>query len=160
MTTLQVSRAIDLLALAFALGATAWFFFVQSPVLLKAMGRDKFVPLQMRLVVVLFKALTVALALAFLASFGHSEPLSHSVCSAGLALAAGLFNRFVILPKAMRAGGQSRAEIKGRDHEGTTAAFVSDGAGDRTKVLHRLVVVFVVVMTLGLVVHGFLLTAA
>lgn len=157
MTTLQVARAIDFLALAFALGATAWFFFVQSAVLMKAMGRDKFVPLQMRLVIVLFKALTVALALVFIASFGYSDPLSHSVCSASLALAAVLFNRFVILPRALRAGGQS---LKGKDGEGSTAGFVSDGAGGRAKVLHRLVVVFVLVMTVGMVVHGFLLTGA
>ena len=71
----QIARAIDLSALAFVFGATAWFFFVQSPVLLKKLGREQFVPIQMRLIAILFKTLTISNFIMFGASAGHS-PLS------------------------------------------------------------------------------------
>lgn len=48
MDLVQIARLIDLLALAFVVGSTSWFFFVQSPGLLARMGREAFVPLQMR----------------------------------------------------------------------------------------------------------------
>ncbi len=72
MNILQIARTIDFFALAFVFGATAWFFFVQSPVLLKKLGREQFVPIQMRLTVVLFRTLIVFLFIMFGASSVHS----------------------------------------------------------------------------------------
>ena len=160
MNFLQIARVIDLLALAFILGATAWFFFIQSPTLLKMMGREKFVPVQVRLTHVLFKSLTVFLLLMLVASVGHSSLPSVASCSAVIALAAGLLNRFVVLPRAFRAGGQSRVEIKGKDQEASAASFASEGTGQRTRVLHRLVVLLVLLMVAGVVTHGIRLLAA
>lgn len=150
----QIARAIDLFALAFVFGATTWFFFVQSPVLLKRLGREKFVPIQMQLTVVLFRALSVLLLIMFVAAAGHSPFGSATALAAGIALVAGLINQFVVVPRALKAGGQGRREIKGKDSEGSTASFASEGAGARTQWLHRLVVVFVVIMLGGVVVHG------
>ena len=159
MYMMQIARAIDLFALAFVFGATGWFFFVQSPVLLKTLGREQFVPIQMRLTVVLFKALNVSLFVMLVASVGHSPLGSSSTIAAGTALIAGLINKFYVLPKALKAGGKSRMDIRGKDNEGSTGNFASEGVGNRTKLLHRLVVLFVVIMLCGVVVHGIRLLA-
>ena len=155
MNTLQIVRVIDLFALAFVFGATAWFFFVQSPVLLKKLGREQFVPIQMRLTIVLFKTLTLLLIVMFGASVGHSQLSSYTTIAAGIALVAVLINKFVVLPRALKAGGQGRTDIKGKDSEGSTANFAAEGVGNRTKLLHRFVVLFVLIMLGGVVVHAF-----
>lgn len=151
---MNVLEILDLLAFAFVFGATAWFFFVQSPVLLERMGREQFVPLQMRLTVVLFRVLTVTLLLMLGLTALHSRLGSTAMITAAIAAAGGLINKFVVVPRALRAGGRSRKEIAGKDHEGTTTGFASRGAGDATKLFHRLVVVFVVVMLAGSVGHA------
>jgi hypothetical protein len=154
MNIAPIAQVIDLFAMSFVLGATAWFFFVQSPVLLKKLGREKFVPLQMRLTVVLFKVLTAAL-LIMLGATALANPIAAPITiAAGVALLGGLINQFVVVPRALRAGGQSRKDIKGKDHEGSTPSFASEGAGNKTKWMHRLVVLFVVVMLGGIFTHG------
>ncbi len=153
MDLVQIARHIDLFASATVIGATAWFFFVQSPVMLGRTGRESFVPLQMRLTIVLFKTLQALLLAAAAAAAMHSPLGSWVVVTAGIGLLGGLINQHIIVPRALRAGGRSRKDIKGKDHEGTTAGFASHGAGERTKSLHRLVVVFVVVMLAGTGMH-------
>ncbi len=154
MSIIQIAKITDLFAMAFVFGATAWFFFVQSPVLLKKLGREQFVPIQMRLTVALFKTLIVFLLLMFASSMIHSSFGSSTTLAAGVALVGGLINQFVILPRAFKAGGQGRKDIKGKDSEGSTAGFASEGVGSQTKIFHRLVVLFVVVMLGGIVAHG------
>jgi hypothetical protein len=160
MNTSQIARTIDLFAMAFVFGATAWFFFVQSPVLLKMLGRDKFVPIQMRLTAVLFSVLTVLLLVMLAAVLGHSPIGSGTTLTAAIALAAGVINKFVVVPKALKAGGQSRIAVKGKDVEASTSTFASEGVGNQTQLLHRLVVLFVVIMVVAVVAHGVRLLAA
>ena len=160
MNILQIARIIDFFALAFVFGATAWFFFVQSPMLLKKLGREQFVPIQMRLTVVLFRTLIVILFIMLGASSAHSPLDSSTTLAAGIALAAGLINHFLVIPNALRAGGQSRTDIKGKDSEGSIAGFASEGVGNKTQWLHRLVVLFVVIMLGGVVMHGIKLLVA
>lgn len=159
MNITQITRAIDLFSMALVFGATVWFFFVQAPVLLKKVGREQFVPIQMRLTVVLFRLLSVTLLIMFGAATGHSPISSITTSAAGIALASGLINQFVILPRALKAGGQSYNEIKGKDSEGSIVGFASKGAGDKTQVLHRLIVVFVAIMLGAIIAHGFGLVA-
>ena len=149
----QVAKHVDLFASATIFGATVWFFFVQSPVMLKRAGRESFVPMQMKLTVVLFKTLQTLLLLAATAAAIHSPLSSAVVLTAGVGLLSGLINRHIIVPRALKAGGRSRKDIKGRDDEGSTASFASHGAGERTKTLHRLVVLFVAVMLGGVGAH-------
>lgn len=160
----QLARGVDLFASAFVFGATVWFFFIQSPVLLKSIGREKFVPIQMRLTMTLFGALTVSLVVMLIASLapallGSAAAVSAATLSAASALAAGLINRFLVVPSALKAGGRGRADIKGKDREGSISSFTSEGVGDRTKTLHRLVVLFVVLMLGTVVWHGITLLA-
>lgn len=154
MNLASIAQVLDLFAMSFAVGATAWFFFVQSPVLLSKMGREKFVPLQMRLTVVLFRALVIALGIVVGTSLLHSSLMSAVTISAGVGLLGALVNQWVVVPRALRAGGQTRKDIAGLDHEGSTTKFASEGAGSKTKLMHRLVVLFVVVMLGGLFTHG------
>ena len=154
MTIQQIARLIDLFATSTVFGATIWFFFIQSPALLTQMGREAFVPLQMRLTIILFRMLAVLLVLLTGATLFHSPPLSAVGIWAGIALAGGLINRFVIVPRALKAGGRSRVEVKGKDAEASLTGFAADGTGSRTRLMHRLVVLFVVVMLGGAVGHG------
>ena len=154
MTMIHAAQTLDLVAAALVFGATVWFFFIQSPVLLARMGREAFVPFQMRLTVVLFRTLTVALFVIAGATLLHSPLVSAAALSAAVALLGGLVNTYVVVPRALRAGGQTRKDIRGKDSEGSTASFASEGAGDGTKAMHRAVVLFVVVMLGGVIWHA------
>lgn len=148
-----IATHVDLFASATILGSTVWFFFVQSPVMLRRAGREAFVPMQMRLTVVLFKTLQALLLVSAGASILAHPLLSSVVLSAAAALAAGVINTRCIVPRALKAGGQTRRDIKGKDDEASTLGFASDGAGAKTKFLHRVVVLFVVIMLAGTGVH-------
>lgn len=155
----EFARHLDLFASATVLGATVWFFFVQSPVMLKRSGRESFVPLQMKLTVVLFKTLQLLLFVSAAAAALHSPWSSAVVITAGVGLFGGLVNRHVIVPRALKAGGRSRRSIRGKDDEASTVSFASQGAGAKTKTLHRLAVLFVAVMLGGIGAHLVLLVS-
>lgn len=157
MSVSDFARAIDLASMAFVFGATTWFFFIQSPQLLQRMGRERFVPVQMQLTRLLFRVLTMSLLTASVATLVHSPSDPAAMISVCVAAAGGLTNQFLIVPRALRAGGRSVADVRGRDEEGTTAAFASQGAGARTQTLHRLVVLFVAIMLGGVIAHGAIL---
>jgi hypothetical protein len=159
-TAKMVALGIDMLALSVVLGATVWFFLIQSPALFKSMGRERFVPLQMRLALLFFKTVTAVLAVMLLATIVRTEALmAWPTITAATAFIAVAINKLVVLPRALRAGGQS---IRKDDHTGDAAAvdFVNEGAGMSTKKWHRLVVLFVGLMVFGLVAHGLALVSA
>ncbi|MBL8922928.1 MAG: hypothetical protein JNJ54_29030 [Myxococcaceae bacterium] len=145
----HVAPAIALLAFATMMGSLVWFFFAQTPLLLRRLGRDRFVPLQLALVSPLFK---VALALSVVgaaASWG-SGASAHVV---GLALAAVLLSTAlvaVVVPRAVRAGGASLREVVAPDDQTALGRFTADGGGDATKVWHRVLGL----MTVALVAVG------
>lgn len=149
----NLALGLDLLAAAFALGATVWFFFIQSPALIKKMGKEKFIPIQMRLTIVLFKSLTLALVVMCAASLVHGASVfAMPVLSALLALIAVLLNNFVVVPCALR-GGLARKDAMSREDQTSITAFASVGAGQPSKFWHRMVVLFVLAMVAGLIPH-------
>ena len=154
MTIDTLAQSVALTGLALAFGSTAWFFFVQSPVLLRKLGRDAFVPLQMRLTLVLFRFLSAVLVLSLAATCVYTPKASFAFASLVVAALGALFNQLVMVPRALRSGGRSRGRVAGCDHEGTTANFASQGVGEGTKRDHRLVVLFVLVMLGGIVGHA------
>ena len=154
-TARLIALNVDMFAMSLVLGATAWFFFVQSPVLIKSMGRERFVPMQMRLAVVFFNVATIAIAIMLVgAALQTGSLLAWPTVTAAFALVAVSINKLVVLPMALKAGGRSRGKREGHQQDAHAADFVSEGAGSSTKVLHRLVVLFVVLMVGGLVAHG------
>jgi len=158
---ITLARTIDLLALAFAFGSTVWFFFIQSPVMVKRMGRDRFVPLQMGMALVLFRSLSVAAVVMAGASLAltHS-PTSTLVVTALIALAGAVINSALVLPRALKTGGASLAEVQSVDAQKSIGNFVSQGAGQASQFWHRMVVLFVVVMVGGVVAHAVTLVSA
>ena len=142
---------IDLAVACFLVGANVWFFFLQSPLLISIMGREKFVPIQMKLTKLLFKSLTVAAVLLVLLAWfsGGTQTIFGAVFAAASALAA----HFVIIPRALKAGGKGRAETiaEGGDH--SVAKFASEGSGPSAAFWHRMVVVFVVLILIGALVN-------
>lgn len=154
MTT-TIARTIDLLALAYAFGSTVWFFFVQSPVLVKRMGRDRLVPFQMSMALVLFRSLSVALlVMAGAALVSTRAATSTLVLSALLALVGAVVNSALVLPRALKTGGLSLKEAQTMEEQKSLGNFVSQGAGQASQFWHRAVVVFVMVMVGGLVAHA------
>ena len=151
--------AFNMVVAAFIFGATTWFFFVQSPHLLKRIGREAFVPIQMQLTVLLFNVLVVLTAALLVSAMVQQGIDSDIVLSAGLALFGAAVNKFYMIPRALRAGGAGLQQVRGKDAEGTVSNFASLGVGNTTKTFHRLVVVFVVVMLAGVVWHGITLCA-
>ena len=153
-------RSIEVLSLAYAFGATLWFFFVQSPVLVKQMGRDNFVPLQMSMVGPLFRSLSLVLAIMVVATLAQGFTLlSLPVLTAILALAGALINTVHIIPRALKQGGKSRKEELDAEAQKSVARFAADGGGKASRLYHRLVVIFVVVMFAGLIPHAVLLVS-
>ncbi|MDP3231499.1 MAG: DUF4149 domain-containing protein [Myxococcales bacterium] len=158
--TSTIARTIDLLALAYVFGSTAWFFFVQAPVLVKRMGRDRFVPLQMSLALVLFRSLSVALLVMAGAALASTHaPGSTLVLTALVALAGAVINTVFVLPRALKTGGVSLKEVQSIDEQKSVGNFVSQGGGQASAFWHRVVVVFVLVMLGGLVPHAVLLVS-
>lgn len=152
----QVALVIDILITAFVFGATVWFFFVQSPALLKWLGKEKFIPIQMRVTSVFFKTLSIVVPMMFAMTLVHGrDQLWTHILTAGVAMFGALVNALVVIPRALKAGGKAMRGLRdGEKADESVTGFASDGAGNTTSFWHRLVVLFVVVMMVGLVSHG------
>ena len=85
-----VIAILDVAVAGFLIGANIWFFFILSPSLIATMGREKFVPIQMKLTKLLFRLLGIAaVPLIFLARMnGGSEALLGAMFAAVSALIA------------------------------------------------------------------------
>jgi hypothetical protein len=151
MTPYDLLFATESLLVAFGIGATLWFFFVQTPALLLGLGMERFLPLQMRLVRVFAKALAVSTVLVLVAAALRGA----SIVPAAVAAAAAVTNALFVVPRALRSGGQALREVRAEEvDDATLASFTSVGGGEPTKVWHRIVVLAVLVMTGGLLVEG------
>ncbi|MBL8935305.1 MAG: DUF4149 domain-containing protein [Archangium sp.] len=132
----HLAAVVDEFAFALVLGSLGWFFFVQTPVLMKRMGRDRFVPLQLSLVRPLFRTV---LALATIGAIGAflSTTAHLALGSAAASWLLSVLLLFVVAPRAMRAGGASLAESLDPEQQKALGRFTVDGGGDSTKVWHR-----------------------
>lgn len=132
----HVATAFDRLAFALVVGSLGWFFFVQTPVLMKRLGRDRFVPLQLSLVRPLYRTV-----LALVTVGGVSALLSTSshlaLGSAAASWLLALVLLALVVPRAVRAGGASLAESLDPSQQTSVGRFTVDGGGDATKVWHR-----------------------
>jgi hypothetical protein len=150
----QTFQFADLLLSSFALGATVWFFFVQTPVLIRTMGRDKFVPIMMRLTRVHFKVLSLVLFIVLLLAILHGGLTNNfSLIGAVVALIGAATNHFFVVPRALRAGGRGRMDAKDPADDKSIGTFAAEGSGPSAKFWHRTVIAFVAVILIGLVPH-------
>lgn len=157
--------ATDLLLTGFTIGVTAWHFFLQSPLMFKTMGKEKFVPIMMQLTRLWNKTMFVSSSSVLLASLllvrqQEQTFVSLNVYLVGLGWLAMAINRFVVVPRALRAGAQSVSERKGDNNRDVKEFAVSGGGKTSTKNLHQTVVVFVLIMVVALLAHSFDLTSA
>jgi hypothetical protein len=138
---------IGLIAAALSVGALGWFFFIQTPLLSKRLGRDRFVPLQMSLMRPLFNTVAVASSVQLVVTLAtvhtHLQPLAATVSLSLTLLLVG-----VVVPRALRAGGRSLAQPLSVEAQHAAGRFIADGGGDASRWWHRAVVV----LTLGVVV--------
>ena len=126
----DTTHLLDLFLSSFVFGSTLWFFFVQSPALIKWMGRDKFVPIQMRLTKVLFRTLTIALAASMIMTMLHAGvTASHALISIMIAFISVAINNFYVIPRALKAGGKGRVEEKDQSDDKSFGKFASEGSG-------------------------------
>jgi hypothetical protein len=145
----------DLFLTGFTVGTTVWFFFIQSPMLFNLMGREKFVPIMMQMtrlwVQTMFLSTSALLVVSFVLKQNFRESLQFYFVLAGWV--AILINRYVVVPKALKAGASSHQERKGDSSKDVKSFVVEGGSKTETKTLHQTVVVFVLVMAAALVAH-------
>ncbi len=138
-----ILSSVGLVTAALSFGSLGWFFFVQTPVLAKRLGRDRFVPLQMSLVRPLFT--TVALASVVLVVVSLVTELSHLlIISAAVSLVLALLAATVVVPRALRAGGRSLAQSLPDEAQHSAGRFAADGGGDASRWWHRALVLVTV----------------
>ncbi len=144
---------LDLLIVSLVVGATVWFFFIQSPALIRSMGRDRFVPLQMRLTKLLFAVLMYATLAVLGLSLVLAPALGPVLAGAAVAALAAAFSHLYVIPRALRAGGKGRVEARKAGDDGSVASFAVEGSGPSARFWHQMVVAFVVVILGAMVVH-------
>lgn len=139
-------NAVATLAAAFSLGAIAWTFLVQAPLLTRRLGRDRFVPLQMGLVWPLVAIAGVA-SVTMLALVTDEHHRILAAVALGLTVIAG-----VTTPSALKAGGASLRSSLETSEAHSASRFLVDGGGAASRLPHRVLgVAFLgVVATQGL----------
>ena len=142
---------VELAVAGYLIGANVWFFFLQSPALISSMGRDKFVPIQMRLTKLLFRTHSLAAILLLVMAWIVGTRIA--ILGAGLAVAAALIAQLFVIPQALKAGGKGRAETMSEGGDNSVAKFASEGSGPSAKFWHRSVVVFVVLILAGALIN-------
>jgi hypothetical protein len=158
--------ASDQLLTGFTVGVTIWHFFIQAPLLVKLMGKEKFVPLMMQLTRLWIKSIfissTLVLALSSILfvspSFSSLSTMKFYLPVVGWLAVA--INHFGIVPKALKAGARSHHTRKGDNNKDIKDFAVDGGGKSETAALHQTVVVFVVVMLGGFLPHMVDLSAA
>lgn len=142
---------LELVVAGYLIGANIWFFFVQSPALISSIGRDKFVPIQMRLTKLLFRTHSIAAILLFILAWIVGGNIA--TIGAGLAAIAAIVAQSFVIPRALKAGGRGRAETITEGDDKSVAKFASEGSGPSAAFWHRTVVVFVVLILAGAIVN-------
>ena len=150
--THNLAVLLDLILAGTILGTNVWFFFVQSPVLVKSMGREKFVPIQMRLAKVLVRLVAILASVLFVVAwiaFGIGLAFFGALVTAVAAIVC----HFYVIPKALRAGGIGRSETVAAGGDKSVDKFVTEGSGPSAAFWHRTVVFCVVIILSGVIAN-------
>eukprot|EP01084_Bolivina_argentea_P177813 307492_1 len=136
LTSLNSSKVLkmaDISLMSMVLGQTTWIFFIQSGLLMNFLGREKFVPIMMKITKTFMKINMYCLFGLTVTTFIQTNykinlqniPLNCAlfgfVCSA--------LNNFIVTPKALSVGGRTMEYRKGKDQikQNTLSAFAADG---------------------------------
>eukprot|EP00581_Thalassiosira_minuscula_P019681 CAMPEP_0183728290 /NCGR_PEP_ID=MMETSP0737-20130205/27663_1 /TAXON_ID=385413 /ORGANISM="Thalassiosira miniscula, Strain CCMP1093" /LENGTH=168 /DNA_ID=CAMNT_0025960183 /DNA_START=135 /DNA_END=641 /DNA_ORIENTATION=- len=145
--------AFDQLFAGFTISITIWHFFLQAPTLMKLLGKEKFVPLMMQLtrlwVKTVFVSSSALLITAMWLSYNYQAIIVPTMKFhwVGIGWLSIFINRYVIVPRALKAGARSVQQRKGDGSKDFIQDFVVEGGGkNETKALHQTVVLFVLIM--------------
>ncbi len=151
---------LDIIALTFiglTLGCSVWVFIIHPLGMIGSMPRPQFIVQQMRMARLWSRAMvpmTVALSAAMIAGrAAHSEHMPALV-----SLGAALLQWWVVLPRAIKAGGDSLRQDDAHDLD--AGSFLADGGGKSTRLWHRVVLLLLVVYLSGLVLSGRIILSA
>lgn len=137
---------VELASLSLSLSFTLWVLVAQPLALVGAMPRERFLPLQMRIVrawIRVVAGLLVVTAAMAAMRVGLSRSLAPSLVASVASIVAAVW----AVPRALRAGG---ASLRGdRDDDFDAGSFLSEGGGASTRVWHRVVLLCVAVMFVG-----------
>ena len=146
--------ALDIIALTFiglTLGSSVWVFIIYPLGMIGSLPRPQFIVQQMRVARLWSRAMvpmTVALSASMIAGrAAHSEHVPALV-----SLGAALLQWWVVLPRAIKAGGDSLRQDE--NHDLDAGSFLADGGGKSTKLWHRIVLLLLLVYFVGLILCG------
>lgn len=95
----RIAVGVELVCMALVLGATVFFFFVQSPQLMTFLGREKFVPIQMKITTWFFSFIQIPLVIVGILSFLRGG--IWTIATSFMALFGGSVNYFFIVPQVI-----------------------------------------------------------
>lgn len=145
--------ALDQGLTGFTVGVTIYHYFIQSPTLMKFMGKEKFTPLMMALTRLWAKVMFVSSTANLLTSLYLSSKSTMNIHMVAIGWLAMALNRFLVVPAALKAGARSTRERKGDNSRDLKEFAVSGGGKASTKSLHQTVVVFVLIMVGAFIGH-------
>lgn len=150
---------LDQLLIGFTCGVTIWHFFIQAPFLLQLMGKEKFVPIMMKITRLWIQTIFVSSTLATILSTSLFYISSNNENAFQLLIlpicgwVAVAIKKCTVVPKALKAGARSVQQRKG-DSSSDIKDFAIDGGGkSETKAMHQTVVLFVVLMMGSFLTH-------
>jgi hypothetical protein len=152
---MSLLRTINILSNSLVIAIPVWVFFLQSPLLVQFMGRDRFIPPMMRITKLMFHwTLPIAATVAAISSYllGNTDIInSIEFISSAISLLSVLINSIIVVPHALDAGKRS---TRTADKSKSVTKFAVDGASKSdTKTLHQTVVLFVVIMLAASITH-------
>ena len=116
--TTNMVRVIDIGLTSMVLGQTIWVFFIQSGVLMKFLGREKFVPIMMKItktfmkvnMYCLFGVLCTTSFIEINTNEGNKsikDLVEYPLICAVFGLFCGCLNNFIVTPKALSVGAKT-----------------------------------------------------
>ncbi len=142
---------LELGSIALALSFSLWVLVAQPLALVRTMPRERFLPLQMKVVrawIRVVAALLVVAAVTAVMRVGVSARLAPALLASAAAITAAVW----AVPRALRAGGASMRDDG--DEAFDAASFLSEGGGGSTRVWHRVVLLCVALMFGGAIVDA------
>lgn len=146
--------SLDQLLSGFTIGTTIWFLFVQSLLLLKILGKEKFTPTMMKLTQRWSETMFMSASALLVVDLVLKQTMAGlNPIYALIGWVAIVVNRFIIVPKALQAGWRSQRERKGDNATDVASFAVEGGSKIDTKKLHQTVVLLVLIMLGALLGH-------
>eukprot|EP01083_Nonionella_stella_P173719 600078_1 len=124
---------VDISLMSMVIGSTVWVFFIQSGALMKALGRERFIPIMMKVTKTFMNVNSLCLAglicTTYLQMNTNNIADKNALYVSLFGFGCSLLNLLYFTPTALSIGGQTMKYRKGKDDtaQNTVSAFVMDG---------------------------------